>query len=93
MTNNVLHPEFDRLRRIGAEIKTILDELHRELQRRTQAEAFAWCNGNSPYEHEIDALKEKHGVDYSIEWNADGRTVKSVRVRPAKPEAEYAQID
>jgi hypothetical protein len=79
---NVVHPEFDRLRRIGAEIKGVLDEMHREGQRLGQdGWPLDWRNGHSPYDYELDALKEKHGVDYAIVWNADGRTVKSVRVR------------
>lgn len=101
MTTNVLYPEFDRLARIGAEIKAALDAFHRELQRLGQDYPLEWRNGHSPYEYELDALQEKYGVDYDIVWNKDGRTVQSVRVRKVKDEwlevlaahaAEYEKV-
>lgn len=81
-TTNVVTVEFDRLSRIGTEIKAVLDAYHRELQRLGQDGApLDWRNGNSPHDDELRALQERYGVDYDVVWNEDGRTVKAVRVR------------
>lgn len=72
------------LQRISAEIKAVLDKFHRELARLGQDAPLEWRNGHSPYEHELDALQEKYAVDYTIVWNENGCTVRSVQARPVR---------
>jgi hypothetical protein len=49
-------------------IQAVLVLLWEDFGSSTQDEWFGWGNGNSPYEHVLDVIKEKFDLDYEIDW-------------------------
>jgi hypothetical protein len=67
-------------------ITALLEMLHRDDYEQGSAKWFHWSNGNSPYELALDAITEKFGIEYDIEWNAPpAKGFRSVKVRQLPP--------
>ena len=70
-------------------ITALLDMLHQDRSGDQGGPNWAaWANGNSPYELALDAITDKFGIDFEIEWtepegqvHKDGRVDEGVRVK------------